>query len=226
MKMTSLPVVGKFGKSKASNRLLRSLRPLIFELLSLLGRSIYFRKRTPKYDYINVGCGPNTLSSMDNMDFYQFSLRGSVIGHDVRFQFPFENEVYRGIITEHTIEHLTPFDAINMLKEFHRILRPGGIVRIIVPDLEKYIKFYLQDLANEEITNEFAAFENGCEAIWNLTQNWEHVSCWDYKMLSKCLIDAGFKDCKHLRFGEGANADLLKDSPHRSWESLCVEAIR
>jgi predicted SAM-dependent methyltransferase len=163
---------------------------------------------------------------MDNLDFYQFKLGVLVIGHDIRFRFPFENEVYNGIITEHTIEHLTPLDAINLFKEFYRIIRPSGVVRIIVPDLEKYIKFYLQDSIKEEITNEFETFDNGCEAIWNLTQNWEHVSCWDYKMLEKCLIDVGFKSCKRVKFGEGINEDLLNDSPHRRWESLYVEAIR
>jgi predicted SAM-dependent methyltransferase len=227
MKKNNMPSVGKFGKNKPRSRFLRSLRPLIFEIMSFVGRLVYFMKKSPKSEYLNVGCGPNTLSNMDNLDFYQFSMRGSgVVGHDIRFRFPYEDEVYNGIITEHTVEHLTPYDATRLFKEFHRIIRPGGVARIIVPDLEKYIRFYIQDANNEQVTNEFAAFDNGCEAIWNLTQNWEHVSCWDYKMLSKCLLEAGFKSCNHVSFGEGFNSDLLKDSAHRSWESLYVEAIR
>jgi hypothetical protein len=44
-------------------------------------------------------------------------------------------------------------------------------------------------------------------------------------MMEKCLLQAGFKSCEKKSFMVGGNVDLLKDSPHRSWESLYIEAI-
>mgnify|MGYP000938639507 CR=1 FL=1 len=35
----------------------------------------------------------------------------------------------------HVLEHVPPDDARTALREFHKVLRPGGFVRIIVPDL-------------------------------------------------------------------------------------------
>jgi hypothetical protein len=226
MKILELPKVGKFGKNKPKSRFLRSLRPIIFELQSQIGRLVYISKRLPQNNYLNVGCGPNVIESMDNMDFYQFNLRKSkIISHDIRFKFPFPDSAYSGIITEHTVEHITPHDAIKLFEEFYRITCPGAVVRIIVPDLEKYVNYYLNDLNGRNITDEFSVFDNGCEAIWNLTQNWEHISCWDYKMMKKCLLNVGFKSCEKKSFMIGDNIELLKDSPHRAWESLYIEAV-
>jgi len=40
------------------------------------------------------------------------------------------------VYTSHALEHLNPFDAAKALKEFHRVLEPGGVAVVIVPDLE------------------------------------------------------------------------------------------
>jgi SAM-dependent methyltransferase len=73
----------------------------------------------------------------DNTDFLYLE-------HDAREPFPFEDEVFQWIISEHFIEHITPNQAVRWLKECRRMLKPGGIIRISTPDLRIYVKGYLQ----------------------------------------------------------------------------------
>lgn len=207
---------------KFKSQFLHSLKPIRFEVKSMIGRFIYPKKNKPSNLLIHIGCGQNILEGFDNIDFYDFKIFGSnLIGHDLRFPLPFEDDSYEGALSEHTLEHLYPRDAVNLLKEIRRILKKGSIFRIVVPNLKAYVNFYNGIIPNSE----FNKFENGCEAIWNLTQNWGHISCWDSKMLISQLINAGFTSAYEMAYLEGANKRLLKDSPNRQWESLYIEAI-
>ena len=78
---------------------------------------------------------------------------------------------------------------------------------------------------NTDTNSEFKTFNSGCECIWNLTQNWGHVSCWNFEILRTSLLNAGFKNVKKSLFKNGDNQKLLIDLEHREWESLYVEAI-
>ena len=49
---------------------------------------------------------------------------------------PFSEGVFRAIYCSHVLEHLPAEDVPALLDEFHRLLRPEGLVRIVVPDLE------------------------------------------------------------------------------------------
>jgi SAM-dependent methyltransferase len=69
-----------------------------------------------------------------------------VIVHDLRLGFPFENESYEAVYGSHVLEHLQPEEAGFVLGECHRVLKPGGIIRIVVPDLEEIARLYLEAL--------------------------------------------------------------------------------
>lgn len=43
---------------------------------------------------------------------------------------------FDGLYTSHTLEHLFPHEVATALSEFRRVVRPGGMVVVIVPDLE------------------------------------------------------------------------------------------
>lgn len=43
---------------------------------------------------------------------------------------------FDGIYTSHALEHLAPHDVARALSEFRRVLKPGGVAIIVVPDLE------------------------------------------------------------------------------------------
>jgi SAM-dependent methyltransferase len=209
----------KFGADAYKATVLSAVK---FEVKSKLGRWLSPKLRIPKGRYIHLGCASNTCQNFDNIDFFALCFwRVNFIGHDFRYPLPYANKAFEGAFSEHTLEHLYPGDALRFLGEIHRVLKPGSIFRISVPDLKKYISFY----NGSNFSELFSQFENGCEALYNLTQNWGHLSCWDYEMLSVGLEKAGFSSIKECSYGVGDNPELILDIPGRAWESLYVEAI-
>jgi len=193
-----------------------------FEIKSFIGRLFSRGNRIPDYSLLHLGCGPNLINGFENMDFYSMRFwKAKYIGHDLRHPLPYKDKTFDGVFSEHTLEHLYASDAINLLREVHRILKPGSVFRIVVPDLKKYVDFY----EGKNLDPEFQKFTNGCEGIWCLTQNWGHLSCWDAEMLSKKLVEAGFKTAAEVSFLTGADKRLLCDLEARKWESLYIEAI-
>jgi ubiquinone/menaquinone biosynthesis C-methylase UbiE len=78
---------------------------------------------------INLGCGTNILKGWINLDCAP--LAGVDVVHDLNvLPLPFEDESADEILCEDVLEHV---DYIPLLKECHRILQPGGRMRIEVP---------------------------------------------------------------------------------------------
>jgi SAM-dependent methyltransferase len=69
-----------------------------------------------------------------------------VVYHDVRRPLPWENASACAVYASHLLEHLYPDEAARLLHEALRVLAPGGIVRIMVPDLELLARDYLAGL--------------------------------------------------------------------------------
>ena len=64
--------------------------------------------------------------------------------HDAMQRFPFEDESFDWVYSEHFIEHFFPTEVVTWLTEMKRLLRPGGHMRISTPDLRKYVRGYLE----------------------------------------------------------------------------------
>lgn len=120
---------------------------------------------------VNIGCGQTPTRGWRNFD-NSFSLRLSKIPllpdllHQLGFlessqyrfiRFARENDIEYGDATKrlpiesrsvdvlyssHMLEHLDRNEADRFLKEVFRVLRPGGIIRIVVPDIKKQVAQY------------------------------------------------------------------------------------
>jgi predicted SAM-dependent methyltransferase len=203
-------------------------RVFVFEVKSLIGR--IFLNREPKTfknkkNYLNLGSGRFIKKGYVNADFFKlnFIKNKNIWNVDLRYKLNCKNKVFDGVFTEHTLEHLTPQECSNLFLELNRTMKKGAMLRIIVPDLEKYIKFYNKQTFNDYKTfNE--KFKSGCEAVRNITQNYLHCSVWDYSEMKKYLERAGFVNIKKQAYLEGYDKCLLLDSKDRKWESLYIEA--
>jgi predicted SAM-dependent methyltransferase len=204
-------------------------RKLYFEIKSFIGRLFSKSIIKTKKKYLELGCGKfKNNNNFIYLDFYDFNLRKNfsfktkknIIGHDLRYKLPFEANTFKGVFMEHALEHLHPVDAINLISEIRRVLIPGGIVRITVPDLDIYVREYNK----KNKSKKFSKFLNNCEIIWNLTQNYLHLSVWNYEMLRFQLKNVGFFKIKKQSFLNGKNKNLLLDRQDRKFETLYIEA--
>lgn len=93
---------------------------------------------------LNVGCGRCIHADWTNIDMVSHA--PGVIQHDLRSGLPFDDASFDGVYSSHVLEHLTPDSANAMLVECKRVLRVGGTLRIVVPDLEGIAREYLNTL--------------------------------------------------------------------------------
>lgn len=203
----------------------------IFEIYSLLGRKFKInRSKVPTHVnpiLIDLGVGNNYKTGWIHVDFYSFHLkfwknkrrvRKPEVEMDLRYPIKCPDDIVDGIYSSHTLEHLNYKDAKFLLSEIYRILKPCSWLRICVPDLQKYINFYIGKECD-------LPYEDGCEAISSLTQEWGHKSTWDKNYLKKILYQIGFINIKKVDYGkEGSDPRLIKEPETRKLESLVMEA--
>jgi predicted SAM-dependent methyltransferase len=94
-----------------------------------------------KMVYINLGCGNRHHPAWKNFDFE--SSHPDVVACDLRSGIPLADETADVVYHSHVLEHFVKDDAIFFLHECKRILKPGGILRVAVPDLEQIVRSYL-----------------------------------------------------------------------------------
>jgi SAM-dependent methyltransferase len=63
---------------------------------------------------------------------------------------PLPTESVDHILTSHFLEHLYQADAANVVRGFHRILKPGGTLHVIVPDLAYRARRYVEKIGRDE----------------------------------------------------------------------------
>lgn len=95
---------------------------------------------------LHLGCGPNVWKDWINVEGeYVGENDDGIILHDLTDPYPIPDNSVDEIFTSHVIEHIMPDDVPGMLKEWLRILKPGGFVATEWPDLLKCCQFIVDD---------------------------------------------------------------------------------
>lgn len=79
---------------------------------------------------LNFACGSRIHPDCVNIDFNPVDKRVKKL--NLLCTLPFANESFDVAYSSHFLEHLTPQKALQILKEIKRILKPNGIVRLVV----------------------------------------------------------------------------------------------
>lgn len=93
----------------------------------------------------NLGCGIRHHPEWINIDFQEEG--DTVLAWDLRDGLPFPDKSCDVVYASHVIEHFDRTGAQHFLRECRRVLRPGGIIRLVAPDLEGIAASYLACLA-------------------------------------------------------------------------------
>lgn len=105
-------------------------------------RRVFIPGSLDKFDLINLGCGANIKDGFINLDY---SWRPGIhLCWDLANGIPINDRSVRGAFTEHCLEHLKLTDCRRVFTELFRVLKPGGRVKIIVPNAELYLDAYEQ----------------------------------------------------------------------------------
>lgn len=189
---------------------------------------------------LQIGCGPYPLEGWLNTDIVTNLRKGSPIYMDAGKPFPIPDASFDYIYSEHLFEHLTYSQAMNMLKECHRILKPNGVLRIATPNLQFLVDLYLHP--EKEVNKkyiEFNAERSGLPsspiyAINYFHTTWGHKIIYDQVALSRFLEEVGFENICQCEMSKSVHAPLNDVEQHFKFlpydlnllETMIIEARR
>lgn len=143
----------------------------------------------------------------------------NILRLDLRKPLPFPDARFVAVYSSHTLEHLYYDDAVALLKECYRVLKPGGICRIVVPDLRAAVTKYLSsvdsdngkcaDRLMEELLMHPRNNQHGLLGKYRRFSGFhQHKWMYDASSLKKLLEGAGFAEIASRDCLEGRLPDL------------------
>ncbi len=198
---------------------------------------------------VNFGCGPTAPNGYVNIDgsltvlLARLPLPTSVYGPKAAMVQSFRagevrygnarrlNLAHRsidGFYASHVLEHMSRKDCIDLLKRVRGWLKPAGILRVVLPDLNIFALQYTkgQITADRFVTCTGLAIDN--MPIWKIILcHYYHRWMYDAPAVASLLESLGYRQVKICQWGWSALPELAAlDSHHkeRAPESFYVEA--
>ena len=211
---------------------------------------------------LHLGCGLNTPSGWLNVDgswnalFAKFRFLRKFLSklgiidqskvninwdhkifiHDVRKPLPFKDNSFKYIYASHLLEHLYFEEAMNLLKECLRVLKPGGILRVMVPNLQEIIGRYMENKKNSnrlaaDIFVEELGFRNKQSIKGSFLYRFyfcfkdfhTHKWMYDADSLIYHLEDIGFVDIKQMEIYQSRIEDIKEIEKNKG---LIIEGMK
>jgi SAM-dependent methyltransferase len=174
---------------------------------------------------MNWGCGPCIVPGWINCD--RKVGEGINLRCDIRDGLPLLSDSLDYIVSIHALQDLCYCDVRLALTELHRVLKPNGVLRLGLPDLEKALRAYLRgDHAYFHVPDRDAKSIGGkliTQAIWYGSVR----TPFTYDFIEELLSSVGFQQtvrCQY-RTTRSAYADIV-ELDNRERESLFVEAMK
>lgn len=195
---------------------------------------------------LHLGCGSNFLEGWLNTDVRD--------GADVRFLnagklYPFFDATFDYVFSEHLFEHLSVEEGMTMLHECFRVLRPGGRLRLTLPDFDFLIRLYQHPEEEQHkayIRWSIGHFDGAVRRIYgeedvpamfvvnNFIREWGHRMVYNRAVLTDLLTRVGFKHVEACQQGESSCPDLRGVEHHdrtipaqfNRLESMTLEATK
>jgi predicted SAM-dependent methyltransferase len=198
---------------------------------------------------INLGCGLSTAPGWINIDnspsarlskypllklilrklgvlsnpHYGAQWSRAIEVRDLRKPLPYDDLSIDYVYSSHFLEHLSPDDGQKLIGEVFRVLKPRGLVRIVVPDLAIGARHYVAAMdSNPNDAKAATAFINWLQLSTTGLRD-PHLWMYDAPSLAAIFSECGFINtvvCEY-RKGRVPDCDILDN---RADESLYLEA--
>ncbi|MFA5931734.1 MAG: class I SAM-dependent methyltransferase [archaeon] len=144
---------------------------------------------TKKMTKLEIGSGAKPKEGYLHFDVRK--IEGIDVVGDAR-SLPFENEEFEEVFSRFFLEHLPRKDAKRALQEMFRVLKNGGILEIIVPNIAYFCRLFVEEKGQKKewALNKIYGFENYTED--------HHYFGYDADTLSSLLKEIGFIETKQI----------------------------
>jgi predicted SAM-dependent methyltransferase len=208
--------------------------------------------------YVQYGCGLSAPEGWINFDasptlrIQKTPLIGVLLKPTLNTIFPKNvkyGDIVRGlplkesycdaVYCSHVLEHLALDDFRTALNNTFKILKPGGIFRCVVPDLETITKRYLNELETKKETASINFIGNGTllgvvkrpkgmrAIVTSFMGNSHHLWMWDHYSLTHELKQAGFINIRKALFNDSADEKFKSvENPERFEAAVALECSK
>ena len=181
---------------------------------------------------LHLGCWHRNIPGFINVDLCD--MEHIDIKANINDLSMIENDSVSLIYSSHSFEYFDRVEAEDVLREWRRVLNPGGLLRVAVPDFDSLLKVYKE--TNNDIEKILGPLYGRMEIKKPLaTEKMYHKTIYNFASLEKLLIKSGFKDVKRYDWQKTIHKDYDDHSqayfPHMDKHngiliSLNVEAIK
>ncbi len=137
---------------------------------------------------------------------------------------PLDAGSVQAIFHEHVLKHLPADLGLRFLKDCHQVLKPGGVMRIVVPNAALYIRCYC-DPSHAFLNSWRPGHPSPLLQLQEEFYGFGHRAMYDPEMLTLFCRAAGFQFIEERRFGE-SRLSPCPDSPWRQTDSLYLEVAK
>lgn len=203
--------------------------------------------------YVQYGCGLSVAEGWRNFDgsprlwLEKLPVLGRVLtgNHrlfpetvefgDIVKGLPVAESSCKAIYCSHVLEHLCLRDCQQALRNTRAILEPGGIFRLVVPDLAVSVQHYLENsspqAASEFIRSTSLGRETRERGLKGMVRTWlgnsPHLWMWDFNSMRHALDEAGFVDIRRAVFGDGSDPMFAHVEVRMRWkEGMGIDCRR
>ena len=184
-----------FGKERGSvsikyYRIMKGIYSRVKTLLGKIKRKIYAPMLPINEDnkvYIHLGCGEINAPGFINVDTIPYSHVHYV--QDIEDLSIFSNKYADLIYASHVLEHTSHRNSFKVLKEWYRVLKEEGRLRLSVPDFDKLIEVY--SVEERDIQAIMCPLMGGQGYAYNF-----HKSVFNERYLTELLLSVGFKEVR------------------------------
>ena len=173
---------------------------------------------------LNLGCGDAYLDGWVNIDL---DSEKADLRHDLTEPLPYEDGSVDLIYSEHFIEHLTAEDGLKMLRECHRVLKPGGLVRVATVDLDYLVKRFILGWKRQDWIKIYGYewLQTKAEMLNMCFHEWGHKYLYNKEELQRRFREAGFKQASRKKWNK-SSYDMLSNRETRKDSRLIIEGTK
>lgn len=171
---------------------------------------------------LHLGCGEHLLPGWANIDLIGFP---GVIPWNLAERLPIADGSVDYVFSEHFHEHITLEQGAKLVAECHRVIRPGGVLRISTPDLQMLLEEYSAGRVDEWADADWLP-ATPCQMLNEGMRLWGHEFLYDFDELERQLRGGGFREVTRVSWHASEHAALC-DLEARSFHGeLIVEAVK
>ena len=209
-------------------------------MTDLTDYSVQFKK-------FHLGCGTIFIKGYLNIGFWNHlqpdvvyvnpnGVDGTyLLNHDLVHGIPASDNSLEVIYHSHLLEHLSYKEGMAFIENCYKALAPGGIMRVLVPDLELWVNNYINnntfffDEYRKALAPEGDLYPTKGSVFMGMLHNHGHKCGYDFETLRWLLERAGFGKIRRTLVQDSDLSDIIEVEPYfslKAMESLCVECYK